>query len=701
MCVNVHGTRTFFGGVFEKPVRDLKQPLLDPGMEKMLELDKRIHLIARLPPGEELVVALRAFVNAKYSKRAGFEDFHAVQVLQTVESLEGRNPESGEPWLTVQDLSLLLRVIANGRVKLTEVHNALAKTAYRALQQRIPQPDTRTWTEKMGLLQNYVAILCRTGDSKEARDVLEAYWEQNAVEKEEDRDPWPYVLKGFSHEKNEVEILRTIEMMKKFSILATQHAYRALATHYALKDDVEQTRRWVDEANENGVGLGDLAQKNNAYRILLEFCLRNQEMEWGVAILEADAQSSKSKQRVWSATLQAAAGTGKSVDEVDRMLEVLVRRSTDGDKGPSTTTLNALINFAVTKNDPYMAERYYGLLDKWNATPNAQSYILQIEYRLQAGDIEGAKATYAKLREEKISNNEDWDIMNKLVCAMAQSSRPNNEAIMGLVDDLSERHIVFPAETVSVLCHYHLERDEYFEVVDLLQTFAYQFSTAQRMQLRDLLASFALDSKTDTGRSWDTYMIFHQVFDLETRRDLRNATMTSFFERGRPDLATHVFMRMSRHVRGDTRPDVDTYVAALEGIALTREAEALEVIHNQLKLDTDVEPCTRLYNALMLAYTACDAPWRSLEFWDQIATSDEGPSYNSLHIALRACQRAPFGFRTAQTIWAKLEQTDVEINKDLFASYVGALAGNQMFDECTILIGRTEEATGSKVDAAM
>jgi len=673
-------------------------------MEKMLELDKRIHLIARLPPGEELVVALRAFVDSKYSRRTGFEDFHALQVVQTVESLEARNPPGAQPWLSEQDLSRLLEVIAKsskGRAKLTDVHTKLARIVYNALQSRIPQPDTRSWEEKVDTMLSYVSILSQTGNSKEARDVLEGNWRQTDGTNLEDKGLWPYIIRGFSRENKEAEMLRTIEMMKELSVDLSHYVYRALALHFAQKDDVKGTKQWVDEAKANGVGLGDLTQHPHAYRILLEFCLRNQEMEWGLAILETDAQDGKGEQRVWSAMVQAAARTGKSVDEIDRMLEVLVRRGRNGEKKPSTSTLNSLIAFAVTKKDAYTAERYYNLLDKWDVSPNTQTYILQIDYRLEAGDLEGAKASYSKLREEKIANNEDWDVMNKMVRTLAQAQRPDNEAIMGLVEDLSERHTVFPAETVSVLCLYHLKRDEYFEVVDLLQTFAYQFSTAQRMQLRDLLASFTLDRKTDTGRAWDTYMIFHQVFDLESRREVRNAVMTSFFERGRPDLATHVFTRMSRHVRADTRPDVDTYVAALEGIALTLESEALEVVHNQLKLDTDVEPCTRLYNALMLAYTTCGAPWRSLEFWDEIATSDEGPSYNSLYIAFRACEKAPFGSRTAQAIWAKLEQTDVEVSRELFASYVGALAGNQMFDECTVLIGRAEEVTGSKADGLL
>lgn len=288
--------------------------------------------------------------------------------------------------------------------------------------------------------------------------------------------------------------------------------------------------------------------------------------------------------------------------------------------------------------------------------------------------------------------------MNNLLRILVTRPGSSRAVIMGVVEDLGDRRRVFPAETVLAMCTYHLHRDEYWAVVDLLQMFISHFSMAQRLRIRDVLSGYSLDPAVDTGRAWDTYMIFHQIFDLETRRDIRNAVMASFFDRGRPDLAIHVFTRMSQHMRVDTRPNADTYAIAFEGIAKTVESEALEVVHNLLKLDTDTEPNTRIYNGLMLAYTACGMPLRGLDFWAQIAHSNEGPSYNSLHIAFRACERSPFGHQQARAIWSKLRQADIEITRDLFANYVACLSGQSLFKLVQAELAQMEKITGHKVD---
>lgn len=672
--------RTFFG-LFQQPQRDIREPLLDPGMEKMLELDKRIHLIARLPPPEDLSRAFKIFIQAKRDRNQIIEDFHATQLLQTLNAIEEATVDGQQRWLSPDELQLALRVLADQSSEFTKIHNALARALFAAIR-RHGDLEKMDPDGKQKLLARYVKILCESGDTEDARHALE----QLAVPAELNKfGIWTLILRGFAKENNEVELLKTVKSMEQRNLELTPLGRRTITLFYAQKNNVQATKKWLrssifDQTNE----LEDIDQsQDEAFRILLEFCLRNHEMEWGQSVLMTGGDKS-SEEQTWDAIFRAAAATGKNVDEVNHMMKVMVRRAKEEGKRdvkPDIDTFNGLISFALSRNDTYSAERYFMLAERWGVAPNARSYILQVEYRLAAGDIAGAQASYSRLRNEPIANNEDWRTMNHLLRVLVTQPNPDDEAVHSLIDDISERRRTFPSDTIITLCDYHLARDEYFEVVDLLQTYAYQFSTAARIRIRDRLVAYTLHPTTDTGSAWDTYMIFHQIFDLETRRDIRNRVMTLMFDRGRPDLASHVFTRMSTHPRADTRPDVETYVLAFEGIAKTQETEALEVIHNLLKLDTETEPCTRLYNALMLAYASCDIPWRALEFWDQIATSDEGPSYESLHIAFRACERAPFGYRRAKKIWSQLKQTDAEITRELFASYVGALAGQHLFDD--------------------
>lgn len=129
--------------------------------------------------------------------------------------------------------------------------------------------------------------------------------------------------------------------------------------------------------------------------------------------------------------------------------------------------------------------------------------------------------------------------------------------------------------------------------------------------------------------------------------------------------------------------------------------KSLQLVHNMLKLDTEIEPNTRLYNGLMLAYTACGNPSRALEFWNDIVHSREGPTYNSIQIALQACEVASFGDESARDIWLRLTRFGIKVTKGIYAAYVGALAGQGQLKECIELVEKAEAEIGEKPDALL
>ena len=86
----------------------------------------------------------------------------------------------------------------------------------------------------------------------------------------------------------------------------------------------------------------------------------------------------------------------------------------------------------------------------------------------------------------------------------------------------------------------------------------------------------------------------------------------------------------------------------------------------------------------MLAYTACDDSYRALEIWEEICSSVEGPSYESILIAFRACETHPIGGEKAQKIWDKILQLDIEVTRDVYLAWLSALVANsrhEQFDE--------------------
>jgi len=394
----------------------------------------------------------------------------------------------------------------------------------------------------------------------------------------------------------------------------------------------------------------------------------------------------------WDMILEWAVASGKGADEIDRMIGIMERanQSLPEEKRPTpdTRTLNKLVKVAVDRNDPYLAERLIAVGKARNMQPDALTLIYQMQYRLAVKDVDGALTVYKHLQSHDLSGDEDVFVVNELIQTMCASGRQDFDSIMNVAADLSDRQARFDPETVSALSVLHLSRDEVHDVIDLLNTHVYGFDIAGRESVRNTLIENCLRPSTTTAQAWDTYIIVKQIFD-DTAREQRVKIMNEFFRRQRPDMAVHVFNHMRAHTRQDTFPTAETYVACLSGIGKAKDEESLEVVYNQLKLDFNVEPTTLLYNALMKAYTNCESPRTALGFWDDIATSREGPNINSIHLAMRACEDAPWGDEKARKIWAKLNRTGIELDQDLWASYAAALVGNGNIDSA---INALEEA---------
>ncbi|KAF2402393.1 hypothetical protein EJ06DRAFT_473988 [Trichodelitschia bisporula] len=456
---------------------------------------------------------------------------------------------------------------------------------------------------------------------------------------------------------------------------------------------MDKAKHWYTKATASGssVSAADIDS-------IFQACLTHKDPEWGWAIIREVTENGRLKEDrdLWDSLFVWSAHNGKSVDEVDRMMEVMGR--TNKTFRPRNQTINSLIAVANARNDSYLAERFLSLGLKWGVKPDALTYLYQIDYRLSVGDVDGAQQAYNQLQGQEVESGEDVPRINRLLQAVCATPKPSFERVMKIVDDLSERHARFEPDTVSALSVLHLKRDEYHDVVDLLQTHVGNYSWEERAKVRDVFVNFCLDRRNPIARVWDTYMIFHQIFD-ETDRKVRTRIMNEFFTRRRADMAVHVFNHMRQHIRPDTVATLDTYVTALVGIGRLGDAESLDLIHNQLKLDLHVDPNTRLYNALMIGYTGCNDASRAMEFWDDIAGSQEGPTTNSILVMFRACEMASFGEVKAQAIWRQLNELDAEITKEMATEYIGALAGNLMLDEAYNMVqNKLEQEYGFKPD---
>ncbi|KAI4169658.1 MAG: hypothetical protein LQ343_005536 [Gyalolechia ehrenbergii] len=693
-------SRTIFGFTYS-PVRKEKPPDFDPGYKELLELSQAQAKHERPPPRPSLLRAFSAFVVDRHVRQnLSVDDSQIALLLMTFRYLRDTQTDENGLGLSTDDMVNTMELLKASKSKEPEEldnHIALARLLY----EEVGRLGDMAGEDKDKALNSLIKILALKRKPEEARELLEKHWaeESSVIEPTQ----WRNILVGFAVVGDQDQMVNTIETMEKHGIPFDGLVHQAAITYYTrTSNDVEMTKKWY----EFGVARGVEPTRRTDLSVL-KLCIYNNELEWGEPIMRSllDEKLQKNSNDIklsWKLILQWAAAKGKRFEEIDRLLNVLVQKSQEDGFNirPDIDMINPLIRLAASKNDAYAAERYLALGLKRGLRPDHKTTLLQFEYRINSGDLDGAKAAYDELKDKNYEVFDRLAPLDRLLVALCNQKPTRHDVVMELIDDLSERNIRLGPDAVAALGLVHLQRGKLPDLLDLINTYAYRFSPKQRVLIRNVFVGYCLDRTVLTAKVWDAYNILRRSFpelDLNTRTQI----MSVFFERGRSDMATHVFGHMRRLDMPNMRPTSETYVLCFEGIAKAADHESLALVYNLLKLDATVEPDTKLYNSLMLAYMGCDNPRQSLLFWDDIMHSREGPTYNSIQIALRACESAPFGERQARDIWSRLKRFEIQVTKEIYAAYVGALAGQSLFDECVELIQNAEKEADYTPDALL
>lgn len=659
-------------------------------------LMKKIH--ARTANKDEMLKEFNAFFKHKNETRRAVNNIEARHALNTLEYLVGCGLEQGQ----LKDLTTALKALATIPKDETNNFVHLARLLFQEIKKLSGSNEDR------GSYEYFIRILSGVGHSLEARELCEEatrlFPENPNSDKSETyirrqrklmKAKWYNVLSGFLREGNEAELVKTYDRMEELRLERGVVGKQIVASFYTARDRILEAKSWFDKAVGHP---GDISP--GVLLDILKFSTRHEELlDWckGIfrRVLEADGMTKEK----WDVVFQwAASAMDKGVEDVERMMRVMEKRYPDDPTiRPDIITINGLVEYAISKNDPYLAERYITLGQKFHIRPNARTFILQMDYRIGAGDLSGAQVAYQLLQGEEISEDEDLPAVNKFIRALCASESLPFSEIDTIAADLEERNVRLEADTVASLTKVNIARNELQDVTDLLQVNVYHYTVTERARILDALLEFCFDRNNDEDRVWNAYRIIIHIFD-ETDVPTRTRIMNEFFERKRSDMACHVFGHMRQHISPNMRPVVNTYIDCFVGIASCADAESLDMVHNMLKMDSTIEPNTRLYNALMLAYTACDDASRSLHFWDDITNSREGPSYKSLEIVFQACQKKPFGDRPAREIWRKMKRMEIEITREVHAAYAGALAGQGKLDEVKVLVEAMEKDVGFAPD---
>ncbi|EDU44644.1 complex I intermediate-associated protein 84, mitochondrial precursor [Pyrenophora tritici-repentis Pt-1C-BFP] len=692
--------RTFFGNLF-KQQRKLRPAEVPAGLQKMSEVLQAKANDTRPPKPTEIADAIKDF----FAQRKGtFEDFHIGSAYGALLYLQENPKEDGQPWFSMKDLKgILEKLLAAGHQPkvLGEWHLAFGRLLIEELAKLEVQYNEQDDLSKKEIpfatyiKSKQVRLLSYFGATAEAREVAASGFKYDAKSSRYMRElvskAWRNVLMGNIRESNLDEISKTMDASQAVSVPLTTTMQKELVSVYAENNHLDSAKFWYSQPVVNARGTAVKQPLGTTSAALLKACASAGDLTFGQQVVATMLKDEAPSKETWDATLLWSVAIGKGPDEVNRMIDVLIRRNDEARRKdpkvelirPDTQTINALVEHCMSKQDPYAAERYIVLGEKRGILPDETTYTMQMQYRISVGDLDGARAAYFNLQGSFSGDERSVAAINLLIQALLLlKTKHVFDELMAMVDDLHEAQGQFRPPKPSQRLPYCI--------------FA-GYSPAQRRIIQKTLLTFILDGETSTSDAWDGYQMLRNVF-AETPREERILIMKEFFARNRSDMACHVFFHMRNHVSPAHNANKDVYVAAFVGFARCADAESLELAHNQLKLDLNVDMDTKLRNSLMLAYAATGENRKALRFWRDICESKEGPTYNSIAIAFRSCEGMHFGSEHAKSIWERLKEQDIEIDKTIWTAYMSAVARNHNHDEARELMENVEEEYGFTPD---
>ncbi|KXH38225.1 pentatricopeptide repeat domain-containing protein [Colletotrichum nymphaeae SA-01] len=684
--------RTFFG-ILQKPPRQIKKPEYEPGWTTVLTWRNRLLESVRPPSRTELVEAFRDLFSYKVRFNIVVNSTQALHCRNLLKYLlENKDDEPG-PGLTLSELTNAREALLKLPKEDTKDHLEFSRLLYDAIkEERALDPADPGASEDF---ESYLVALTLFGASPEAFTALQEHWAQlSEAERPGAQNLWVNVLQGLAEEGREAELVAAVKKAEKLGLPFTASFHEVMTTFFAKKDNVLETKKWFLRPAHNTEH-----PSPRSFKEILHFSVRNNQRGWTAPIFKKLVDANPSKEH-WDVIYQwAVLSMGKGLDDIKGMFDVVARHNPDDSAFlPDTQTINGLLEVAIEKNDPYLADRLVSFASELDIRPDATTYLLQMDFKIRAKDLSGARAAYMQLPKAELNGEDDLPLINKYLQALCYQANPNSTAIREMLDILEDRIVTLDPETVVALCTVFLKNDQQFEIIDTLSLNVFQHSNEQRRSIRDAFVAYCLDKKNSTARVWDAYCILRQFFQ-ETSVASRLLLMDAFFDRNRSDMAVHVFGHMRQHVNPTFHPKSEAYIQCLEGMGRCPGLDSTKLVHNMLKMDTKIQPSTKIFNALMIAYGACRKPSIALEYWQDIVRSSEGPSYNSLEIVFSLCEIKAFGDQIARDIWKKIEKMEVDVPPAVFASYCGGLAGNGNLQEVQSTIRTMKRAVGYGPDA--
>lgn len=653
----------------------------------------------RLPPVNEIAQALNTILQYRNEARTRLSRSDIYLLTEGFSYIQEHKPndetdtDSQAP-LTEVDLQQGLSALASslGKDKFRSDAKALAFMLFSELRRRTGAPgdaaEVPILPDSVGT-ETYITVLSSTGGAREAWDTLKKSSDGD-VQKN-----WLEVIKGLHNEGLGKDVWKAFDEMRARTGDLSVDAHELLTIYFAKNADLNTTKKVYEQTVlENGL------PSVEAQVEMARFCIRNNDLNWAEPIL-TNLRAISHDPRVWDVILVSSAAQGVDANGIAALMSSLAETAAENDiPGPTISNVNALIEYAFSVGNIEAVRNYKTLAQQQGLQTNVKTLLLQLDYEVKIGDLDKAASTYDIISsEDPIEDESDVPILNKFLQALCFSPIPNYEFVTRTADSLLGRDVYLDAETISGLCKVYLHHDNLEDILGLLKHRVDLYPRNDRARISQSFKKFITDERVADQRAFNAYELFGAAFP-ETPVHDRLPIMHSFFRRKRPDLACLVFGHMRQREDPTARPTPEAYGQCFEGIANCQDVDGLQMVYNMLKLDLLVEPATRVRNGLMAAYIACGQPYTAVidHFW-KIMTSLEGPTMSSFALALRACETwIPQGAVEARRIIAMMQSWDLEITKEIYDCYIGAIAGQSEFENTIELIEEMENDIGVPPD---
>lgn len=594
------------------------------------------------------------------------------------------------------DLAMTRQVLLKiDPIERSENHVALARTLHDIWASGNfvgkPRPDELQWSFLVRALAEY-------GRAGEALKMMYEKWDEPSYSERFTQDDklLEFVAQGLAREGNDKQLVQLIEHAEKRDIPYNATLQNILVTHFAAMNDVKQTKKWFTKT---------IAQKNRTpevYRKVASFAQRNSLQTWATPFF-VQLGETQPRKKYWDVLLQAILLMGKSLSEVEAMMEHMV--DFDEPVLPNIATMNGLLAVAAELRDEVLGQEVMTLIGKYNLHIDGESVLRLMQLQLNTGRVSEMRKNYDQVKYMQPWQNdgsahlyaEYRQLVNEYLIAISRQVPPNFALISLLLESVDEELLRLEPATVATLCIRFLENDQHFDVMDMLSTYCFKYSEGERDQVLSAFMKFCTDPQTSTQRAWDSYQLLHQFFQ-DTSFERREELLAAFFARKRSDMACQVFRHMRQHRNSSYAPRMSTYLACFEGLAKFPDLDGLEAVHNMMKMDTTIQPDTKLYTALMFAFAAHDKPLVALDLWHQITSSKQGPSYASLEAVFYTLERKSGGHKQARELWDRIERMDLEVPANVYSAYIGAIAGSGLEKEVRSAIVKMPAVVGSEPD---